>query len=81
MKHWGWAELIGALIPIIVVIIIVIVVYSIHESPWNDGYCSCGGRWRYQEAVGHRYSTTYIYKCDKCGKVKEFYSPHEEVQK
>lgn len=81
MKHWGWGELIGALIPIIVVIIIIFAVYSVNSSQWNDGYCSCGGRWRYQEAVGHRYSTNYIYKCDKCGKVKEFYSPHEEAQK
>jgi hypothetical protein len=39
---------------------------------WNDGYCKCGGKWEYQEAVGHRYSTNYLYKCDKCGRIVEF---------
>ena len=79
MKDWG--ELIGALIPIIVVILLVFVAYSVNVNQWNDGYCSCGGKWVYQEAVGHGYNTTYIYKCDKCGKVKEFYLLHEETQK
>lgn len=71
-------------VPIIVLVIAMIVIgidVSANAGQWNDGYCSCGGRWRYQEAVGHRYSTTYIYKCDECGKVKEFYSPHEEADK
>ena len=27
------------------------------EKVWNNGYCSCGGRWEYQQAVGHRYDT------------------------
>jgi hypothetical protein len=39
---------------------------------WNYGYCECGGKWVYQQAVGHYYSTDYIYKCDKCGKIHEF---------
>lgn len=72
------------IIPVAMLVIIMAIIFitnAVNSSQWNDGYCSCGGRWRYQEAVGHRYSTTYIYKCDNCGKVKEFYSPHEEVQK
>jgi hypothetical protein len=39
---------------------------------WNNGYHSCGGKWVYEQAVGHRYSTDYIYKCDKCGLREEF---------
>ena len=35
---------------------------------WNDGYCSCGGKWQYQQAVGHSYTTGHIYRCTKCGK-------------
>ena len=36
---------------------------------WNDGHCDvCGGTWQYEQAVGHRSSTTYIYACDECGK-------------
>lgn len=41
-------------------------------NTWNGGYCSCGGHWVYQQAVGHRYSTHYIYKCDTCGEIHEF---------
>lgn len=22
---------------------------------WNNGYCECGGHWRYEQAVGHQY--------------------------
>ena len=40
---------------------------------WNNGMCQCGGKWEYQQAVGHRYSTNYIYKCNKCGAVIETY--------
>ena len=71
-------------VPIIVLIISIIIIgidVSVNASQWNDGYCSCGGRWRYQEAVGHRYSTDYIYKCDECGKMKEFYSLRKEANK
>lgn len=40
---------------------------------WNGGYhVDCGGRWKYEQAVGHRYDTDYIYVCDKCGTRHEF---------
>jgi len=38
------------------------------EKEWNNGYCECGGHFEYEQAVGHQYSTSYIYKCDSCGK-------------
>jgi len=38
------------------------------EKKWNNGHCECGGHWEYEQAVGHQYSTSHIYKCDKCGK-------------
>lgn len=44
---------------------------SIHrnDKQWNDGHCDiCGGTWKYEQAVGHRSSTTFIYVCGKCGK-------------
>lgn len=41
------------------------------EKEWNNGYCECGGHWVYEQAVGHAYSTSYLYKCDKCGKTLE----------
>ena len=40
---------------------------------WNGGYHEdCGGRWEYEQAIGHRYDTNYIYVCDKCGMLHEF---------
>ena len=39
---------------------------------WNNGYHECGGEWTYQQAIGHKYSTKYLYECDKCGETYEF---------
>ena len=39
------------------------------EKLWNGGHCDiCGGSWQYEQAVGHRSSTSYIYICEDCGK-------------
>lgn len=38
------------------------------EKAWNNGYCECGGQFEYEQAVGHQYRTSYIYKCSSCGK-------------
>ena len=45
---------------------------------YNDGICSCGGTFKYEQAVGHRYNTTYLYICDKCGRtieIPDYYPP------
>lgn len=41
------------------------------EKEWNNGYCECGGHFEYEQAVGHQYTTSYIYRCDSCGKIIE----------
>lgn len=56
----------------IILIFIAAVLWVSDFNTWNGGYCSCGGHWVYQQAVGHRYSTHYIYKCDTCGEIHEF---------
>lgn len=39
------------------------------EKLWNNGHCDiCGGTWEYEQAVGHRSGTSYIYVCEDCGK-------------
>lgn len=44
------------------------------EKLWNDGHCDiCGGAWEYEQAVGHRSSTSYIYVCEDCGKRIELF--------
>ncbi len=68
-------------LPDIIVIIVTILlcaaflfgVYKIgtkhDEKLWNNGYCDvCGGTWEYEQAVGHRSETSYIYVCHGCGK-------------
>jgi len=46
---------------------------------WNNGYCECGGHWKYEQAVGHQYMTTYVYKCDECGNRIEVSKYYQEV--
>lgn len=63
--------IIGAII-IGILVVIVAFMSANDEKKWNNGFCSCGGHWEYQQAVGHRYDTDYIYKCDTCGTIMEF---------
>lgn len=53
-------------------LLLIIMLSIADEKTWNNGFCSCGGRWEYMQPIGHAYSTYYIYKCDKCGKMHEF---------
>ena len=44
------------------------------DKLWNGGHCDvCGSPWEYEQAVGHRSSTSYIYVCKKCGKRIELF--------
>ena len=39
---------------------------------YNNGiHEGCGGHWVYDTAVGHKYTTNFIYQCDKCGMTVE----------
>lgn len=65
----SWGEL-GILI--LIIIVLMFVSRACSSIRYNDGICKlCGGRYIYQQAVGHKYSTNYIYKCEKCGHVIE----------
>ena len=70
---------------IIAAIVGVVVWYEADKNAaierYNNGICrDCGGEYEYDQAVGHYYSTTYIYKCDKCGNIVELkdYVPDKE---
>lgn len=42
------------------------------RAKYNDGVCkACGGHYVYEQAVGHRYSTSYLYRCDGCDAIIE----------
>ena len=60
------AKLIGILA--ILLVIIWVINSCTSTNAYNNGICTkCGGHYVYQQAVGHRYTTDYIYICDKCG--------------
>lgn len=50
---------------------------TLSEKTYNNGiHEGCGGHWVYETAVGHRYSTYFIYNCDKCGETVELYNKY-----
>jgi hypothetical protein len=61
-------------IALVIIFIGTIFLRSCDAKKYNEGVCKCGGHYEYQQAVGHRRSTTYIYKCNKCGNLIELYS-------
>lgn len=66
-----------------VIVILILMVAAINcrdNHEWNNGYHTCGGKWIYDEPVGHAYNTTYLYRCDKCGAFHEFIKFRKEVE-
>ena len=46
------------------------ITHRLNTNAYNNGVCTtCGGRYVYQQAVGHQYSTDYIYICNQCGRM------------
>ena len=65
----GWGT-VGILL--IILAIIFLISKGCSATRYNNGICTnCGGHYVYQEAVGHRYETYYLYRCDKCGDLIE----------
>ena len=63
-----------SLIAIIIVIILIslFVESCIGADKYNNGICKlCGGNYVFKNAVGHRWSTNYVYVCDKCANMIE----------
>lgn len=66
---------------IMLISLVVVFLFCVHKAQikqddklWNNGHCDvCSGIWEYEQAVGHRSSTTYIYICDNCGKRIELF--------
>lgn len=75
---WGT---IGILFLIIIVLFIVSKACS--ANTYNNGICKlCGGHYEYIEAVGRRYETHYLYRCNKCGdliEINTFYNDRSTI--
>lgn len=65
-----WIDIITVVSIILIIVFTIFVCVRCRHSKdtelWNNGYCSCGGHWQYEQAVGHNYGTSYIYVCDRC---------------
>lgn len=70
-------DFLNIIIAIIVTVLLFVGLYifvdqmniSCDDKVWNNGHCDvCEGNWEYEQAVGHKASTSYIYVCRKCGK-------------
>ena len=77
-------EILGVLIIFVALCALIVGLVScrnnLDAAEWNNGYCDCGGHWHYEQAVGHQYGTSYIYKCDECGKRIEISNYEEEIK-
>ena len=62
------------IVPIIIIIAFVLISDTHYKTKYNNGICHCGGHLIYQEAVGNRNTTSYIFKCDECGEMSEYNS-------
>ena len=59
---------------------LIIASYNYDKKIWNNGFCSCGGKWEYVDSQSKVHgtdgniwtSTSYIYKCNRCGSRHEF---------
>lgn len=61
-------KVIGILV--VILIILRLLASCVGSVSFNNGICpKCGGHFKYMDAVGYRYSTSYLYRCDKCGYV------------
>lgn len=65
---------------IVLLIVLLFIRSCASSSIWNNGICSyCGGHYKFQQAIGHQYTTNYIYICDKCGHSIEVAQHYPEV--
>lgn len=75
------ASFITGIFCIVIIALLFFIGQLIDGTKWNNGVCSCGGHYVYEQSVGHRYTSSHIYKCDKCGKIIELDSiKNQEVE-
>lgn len=65
----------GVIVWVAITVILVLlggVLRACESANFNGGICTnCGGHYVYQQAVGHQVGTSYVYKCEQCGRLLE----------
>ena len=57
---------------IAIIFIMSLYIYMSAEDKTAELICNnCGGDLKYEQTISHLFSTSAIYKCEKCGKVYE----------
>lgn len=57
---------------ILLIIIVWFIASCSSSNAYNNGICKiCGGNYEFYQAIGHHYTTNYLYECDKCGNIIE----------
>lgn len=54
--------------------------YRYDSRKWNNGYCSCGGKWEYNQPMACDSGILYLYQCDTCGRVQSFQKWRPEIK-
>lgn len=53
-------------------LVLVFIASGCENNEYNGGiHKGCGGTYIFQQAIGHKYSTSYLFKCDKCNETLE----------
>lgn len=59
-------KVIAILVGILALLMIINSIIS--ADNFNNGICRvCGGQYEFKNAVGHKYTTEYVYVCKQCG--------------
>lgn len=55
------------LLTVIILVVLLCIRSCVSVDTYNDGICPyCGNHYIYQQAVGHKFWTNYIYQCEYC---------------
>ena len=59
----------GVIAILVGILALLMIINSIISADnFNNGICRvCGGQYEFKNAVGHKYTTEYVYVCKQCG--------------
>lgn len=52
-----WDNIFMCIVAILILLALLFGCHLSNDAEWNDGKCSCGGSWQYEQAVGHQFYT------------------------
>lgn len=74
------AIMISTIVVFIVVLGFGYMEYRYDSRKWNNGYCSCGGKWEFSQPIVSQSGLLYVYQCDSCGRIYDFQEWRPEIK-